>query len=83
MADYYTLQQCAQKLGLGEGEVAGLLAKASFAPTVKGGRSFYSARQFHQVQAALRLARKHGTSFDEALQVVLERASRMKQASIA
>jgi hypothetical protein len=50
---------------------------------MKDGRSFYSARQFHQVQAALRLSRRHGTSFEEALQMVFARASRVKQGSVA
>jgi hypothetical protein len=83
MADYYTLQQFAQKLGLAEGEVLKLLTKGTFSPTMKDGRSFYSARQFHQVQAALRLSRRHGTSFEEALQMVFARASRVKQGSVA
>jgi hypothetical protein len=70
VADYYTLEQLAQKVGMGGSEVSDLLAKAAFSPTVKNGRNYYSARQVHQLQAALRLARKHSVSFEEALQML-------------
>jgi len=81
MPDYYSLEQLALKMGLSESKASELLAKGDFSPAVKNGRSFYSARQVHQLLAALRLARKHSVSFEEGLQMVLARASRIKQGS--
>lgn len=81
MADYYTLDQLSRKTGLGGSEISELLAKGSFSPTVKHGRHYYSARQLHQLQAALRLAQRRGMSFEEALQVVFAHASRTKEGS--
>lgn len=83
MPDYYAIEQMARKLGMEGSQVSELLATAGFVPSTKNGRSYYSARDFHQLQAALRLARKQNITLKEALQMVFERVSRMKQASIA
>jgi hypothetical protein len=83
MPDYYAIEQMAQKLGMQGSQVSELLAKAGFLPRAKNGRNYYLAREFHQLQAALRLAGKHNVTFEEALRMVFERASRMKQASSA
>lgn len=83
MPDYYAIEQIARKLGMVGSQVSELLATAGFLPRTKNGRNYYSARDFHQLQAALRLARKHDITLKEALQTVFERVSRMKQASVA
>lgn len=83
MADYYAIEQIAQKLGMEGSHASELLAKAGFSPRTKNGRNYYSAREFHQLQAALRCARKHNVSFEEALQMVLARVSRMKVGALA
>ncbi|MCL4524718.1 MAG: hypothetical protein M1453_08100 [Acidobacteria bacterium] len=75
MADYYTIEQLAHKLSKAVPEISELLTKSSFSPCMKNGRNYYSARQVYQLQAALRLARKHRVSFDEALHMVFSRAS--------
>ncbi len=66
MADFYTAGQLAYKLGLSEEELTELLAKAAFSPRVKDGREYYSAQQAYQLRAALRLARKHKMSLEDA-----------------
>jgi len=83
MPDYYAIEQMARKLGMEGSRVSELLATAGFLPRTKNGRNYYAARDFHQLQAALRLARKHNVTFEKALQMLFERASRMKQASVA
>ena len=83
MADYYTMEQLAHKLGVAGPALSELLTKSSFSPRVKDGRNYYSARQVYQLQAALRLGRKHRVSFEEALHMVFARASRAKEGSVA
>jgi len=83
MADYYTIEQLTQKLDMEGSQVSELLAKAAISPAVRNGRNYYSARHLHQLQAALRLARRQGISFEEALQMVLARVSRMEKGSAA
>ena len=83
MPDYYAIEQIAQKLDMEGSQVSVLLATAGFLPRTKKGRNYYSAREFHQLQAALRLARKHDVTFEEALRMVFERVSRMNHGSVA
>jgi len=83
MPDYYAMDLMAQKLGMEGSQVSELLAKAGFFPRTKNGRNYYSAREFHQLQAALRLAQKHSVSFEEAWQMVFARVSRMKEGAVA
>jgi DNA-binding transcriptional MerR regulator len=58
MADYYTCQQLAQTLGLPEATITELQTKGLLQPTIKDGRSFFSARQAYCLRAAVRWARK-------------------------
>src|SRR5690242_10029919 len=58
MPDYYTSQQLAQTLGIGEAAIAELQTKELLQPAVKDGRSFFSSRQAHCLRAAIRWARK-------------------------
>ena len=82
MPDYYTSQQLAQRLGIAEVAIAELQAKGLLQPTVKDGRSFFSARQAHCLRAALRWARKDKMDLHEAFRCVeqrwLEHTSAMK-----
>lgn len=73
MADYYTIQQSAQKLGIAETSVAELEAKGLLQPTVKDGRRFFSSRQVYHLRAALRLARKEKIGLEEAFARVADR----------
>lgn len=73
MANYYTTQQLAQKLGLDEAAIARLQAKGLLEPTVKDGRSFFSSRQAYHLRAALRLACKEKIDLEEALARVEDR----------
>lgn len=56
MPDYYTVQQLAQTLGIAEAAITELQTKGSLQPTIKDGRSFFSARQ---VPAYVRLFAGH------------------------
>ena len=82
MPDYYTSQQLARTLGIAEAAIAELQAKGLLQPTVKDGRSFFSARQAHCLRAALRWARKDKMDLHEAFRCVeqrwLEHISAMK-----
>ena len=73
MPDYYTSQQLAQTLGIAEAAIAELQAQGLLPPTVKDGRSFFSARQAHCLRAAVRGARKDKIDLQEAFACVEER----------
>lgn len=73
MADYYTPQQLAQTLGIAEATIAELQAKSLLQPTVKDGRSFFSAQQAHCLRAAVRWARKDAIDLSAAFACVEER----------
>lgn len=73
MADYYTVQQLAQVLGIAEATLAELQTKGLLQPTVKNGRSFFSSRQAHCLRAAIRWARKDKMDLQEAFAKVEER----------
>jgi DNA-binding transcriptional MerR regulator len=73
MADYYTVQQLAQVLGITEAKLAELQAKGLLQPTVKEGRSFFSSRQAHCLRAAIRWAFKDKIDLPEAFAKVEER----------
>ena len=73
MPDYYSSQQFAQTLGIAEYTITELQAKGLLQPTVKDGRSFFSARQAHCLRAALRWARKDKIDLQEAFRCVEER----------
>ncbi len=66
MPDYYTTQQLAQKLGIGEAAIAELQTKGLLQPAVKDGRSFFSCRQAHCLRAAIRWARNDKIDLHEA-----------------
>ena len=66
MPDYYTSQQLAQTLGIGEAAIAELQTKELLQPAVKDGRSFFSSRQAHCLRAAIRWARKDKIDLHEA-----------------
>lgn len=73
MADYYTVQQLAQVLGIAEATLAELQTKGLLQPTVKDGRFFFSSRQAHCLRAAIRWARKDKMDLQEAFAKVEER----------
>lgn len=72
MADYYTSEQLALKLGIAEGVLAELESRGLLQPKVKGGKRFFSSRQAHDLQVALRLTRKRKVSLEQALAEVEE-----------
>ena len=73
MADYYTLQQLAQTLGIAEATIAELQREGLLQPTVKDGRSFFSSWQAHCLRTAVRWARKGKIDLQEAFACVEER----------
>lgn len=73
MPDYYTCQQLAQKLGIAEADITELQAKGLLQPTVKDGRSFFSARQAHCLRAAVRWARRDKIDLQKAFACIEER----------
>jgi DNA-binding transcriptional MerR regulator len=73
MADYYTPQQLAQKLGIAEATITELQSNGLIQPTVKDGRSFLSSQQAYRLRAALRWARKDKIDLKEAFARVEER----------
>jgi DNA-binding transcriptional MerR regulator len=73
MADYYTVQQLAQVLGIAEVTLAELQTKGLLQPTVKDGRSFFSSPQAHRLRAAIRCARNDKIDLQEAFARVEER----------
>lgn len=73
MPDYYSSQQLAQSLGIAEAAITELQTKGLLEPTVKDGRSFFSARQAHCLRAAVRWARKDKIDLQEAFVRVEER----------
>lgn len=66
MADYYTPAQLALKLGISEAQIAQLESKGSLHPKLKDGRRFFSSRQAHDLQVALRLVHKQRVSLEQA-----------------
>lgn len=72
MADYYTPEQLALKVGIAEGVVAELESTGLLQPKVKGAKRFFSSRQAHDLQVALRLRRKRKISLEQALAEVEE-----------
>jgi DNA-binding transcriptional MerR regulator len=81
VADYYTPAQLALKLGISEAQIAELESKGSLHPKLKDGRRFFSSRQAHDLQVALRLARKQRVSLEQAFARVED--MRVCQASTA
>ena len=79
VADYYTPERLAQKLGISEGILAELETKGLLQPRFKGERRFFSCRQAYELQLALRLTRKKKLSLDQAFLRVEE--LRLRQAS--
>ena len=73
MPDYYTSQQLAQTLGIAEAAIAELQTKGFLQPTIKDGRSFFSARQAHCLRAAVRWARRDKIDLQKAFACVEER----------
>ena len=72
MADYYTLQQASQTLGITEARLAELQKKGLLVPTVKDGRSFLSSQQLYRLRVAIRWARKVKNDLNEVLRKVDE-----------
>jgi DNA-binding transcriptional MerR regulator len=66
VADYYTPAQLALKLGISEAQIAQLESKGSLHPKLKDGRRFFSSRQVHDLQVALRLVHKQRVSLEQA-----------------
>ena len=66
MADFYTPAQLALKFGISEAQIAELESKGFLHPNLKDGRRFFSSRQAHDLQVALRLARKQKVSLEQA-----------------
>lgn len=66
MADYYTPAQLALKFGISEAQIAELESNGFLHPKLKDGRRFFSSRQAHDLQVALRLARKQKVSLEQA-----------------
>lgn len=66
MADYYTPAQFALKLGISEAQIAELESKGLLQPKLKDGRRFFSSHQAHDLQVALRLARKQKLTLEKA-----------------
>jgi hypothetical protein len=73
MADYYTVQQLAEVLGIAEVTLAELQTNGLLQPTVKDGRCFFSSPQAHRLRAAIRWARKDKIDLQEAFTRVEER----------
>jgi len=73
MADYYTSQQLAQKLGIAEAVIVEFQAKGLLQPTLKNGKPFFSSRQAYCLRAAVRWARKDKIDLQEAFAKVEER----------
>lgn len=73
MADYYTPQQLAQRLGVSEVTIGALQAEELLEPTVKNGRVFFSSQQAYRLQIAIRCARRKKLELNEAFACVEER----------
>ena len=67
VADYYTPGQLALRLGLAEHVLEELVNKKLLLPKVKGEKRFFSSRQAHDLEVALRLTQKKKLSLDQAL----------------
>jgi len=67
VADYYRLPQLAAKVGIDEAQIADLELSGLLLPKLKDGKRFFSARQAHDLQVALRIARKKRVSLELAL----------------
>jgi DNA-binding transcriptional MerR regulator len=79
VADYYTPAQLALKFGISEAQIAELESEGFLHPKPKDGRRFFSSRQAHDLQVALRLARKQKISLEQAFTRVED--MRVRQAS--
>jgi len=66
MGDYYTPAQLALKFGISAAQIAELESKGLLYPKLKDGRRFFSSRQAHDLQVALRLARKQNVTLEQA-----------------
>ena len=66
MADFYSPAQLALKFGISEAQIAELESKGFLHPNLKDGGRFFSSRQGHDLQVALRLARKRKVSLEQA-----------------
>ncbi len=66
MADYYTPAQLALKFGISEAQIGELESKGFLHPKLKDGRRFFSSHQAHDLQVALRLARKQKITLEQA-----------------
>jgi DNA-binding transcriptional MerR regulator len=66
VADYYTLEQLAQKLGITASVLAELELKGLLQPKLKDGRRFFPSRQMYELRLALRVARKQKLTLEEA-----------------
>jgi DNA-binding transcriptional MerR regulator len=66
VADYYTPAQLSLKLGISETQISQLESEGSLHPKLKDGRRFFSSRQAHDLQVALRLAHKQRVSLEQA-----------------
>ena len=72
VADYYTLEQLALRLGISETRITELESKGFLHPKLKQGTRFFPSRQAHRLQAALRLTRKQSVSLELAFALVEE-----------
>ena len=73
MADYYTPQQLAQRLGITELAIGELTAEGLVQATVKNGQTFFSSQQAYRLQMAIRWARREKVELKKALACVEER----------
>jgi len=73
MADYYTLQQIAQRAKVAETAILELERDGLLQRTAKNGRIFFSSRQEYLLQAAVRWAQKDNLALKDALHKVEER----------
>ena len=56
MADYYTVQQLARRVGITEYTIEELQAEGLLQPTLKNGRVFFSSQQAYRLQIAVQSA---------------------------
>jgi DNA-binding transcriptional MerR regulator len=72
VADYYTPAQLALRIGISETEIWEIESKGLIQPELKNGRRFFSSRQAHDLQVALRLARKQKLNLEKAFAKIEE-----------
>ncbi len=73
MADYYNIQQVAQKCGIAESTIAQLESKGLLEPTIKKGMAFLSSQQVYRLRIAVQRAKKERIDLQEALARVEQR----------